>query len=115
VSITQETTGLTTLFLRGPVPLSFTLTIHNPSDVPVTLRRVELHSRGAGAYRLRGEAFGLDKTIPPGGTETLGLHAWARSSRGVLTETAPVNLVGTAVFDSPEGLEVRRFTAYLPQ
>ena len=111
----QQFTGAETLFLRGPVPLTFSLTITNPLDVPVTLRRVELRTQGDGAYTLRAEAPHLDKTIPAGAEETIQLHTWGRSAGGFISRSAPVSLIGTAVFDSPEGDLARVFTAYLPQ
>lgn len=115
VVLGQQFTGAETLFLRGPVPLTFSLTIRNPLDVPVTLRRVELRTQGQGGYTLRAEAPHLDKTIPAGGEETIQLHTWGRSSGGIVSRSSPVSLLGTAVFDSPRGDLARVFTAYLPQ
>ena len=115
VELAQAFTGTETLFMRGPVPLTFNLTIHNPLDVPVTLRRVELRTQGTGAYELRAEAPNLDRTIAPAATETIQLYTWGRTGGGIVSRSSPVSLVGTATFDSPEGSLVRVFTEYLPQ
>src|SRR5690606_25252837 len=77
IDIAQERSDV--LFLRGPIPLTFVLTVRNTLDVPVTLRRVELRTVGTGSYRLRTEAVNLDRTIAAGATETFGLHTWGRS------------------------------------
>jgi hypothetical protein len=95
------------------VPLQYVVHIKNPLSVPVTLKRLELRTQGSGAYRLRSEALGLNRTIPAGGETTFQVSTWGRSRGGFMSE--PVTLVGTAIFDSPDGPVARFFTEYLPQ
>jgi hypothetical protein len=115
IELLQGFTGAETLFFRGPVPLTYQLKIHNPLDVPVTLRRLELRTQGTGAYQLRAEAPNLGKTIPPGGDEVIELYTWGQSRGGFLSGGEPVTLIGTALFDTPNGAKSRIFTEYLPQ
>lgn len=93
--------------------LRYVVHITNPLSVPVTLKRMELRTQGTGAYRLNSEAFGLNRTIPPGGEATFRLSTWGRSRGGFMSE--PVTLVGTALFETPQGPVARFFTEYLPQ
>lgn len=113
VEIAQEVTGVETLAFRGPIPLSYVIHIKNPLSVPVTLKRLELRTQGSGAYRLNAEAFGLSRTIPAGGEETFRVSTWGRSRGGFISE--PVTIVGTAIFETPQGSVARFFTEYLPQ
>jgi hypothetical protein len=115
IKIAQVVSGADLLYFRGPVPLSYVLEIRNPLQVPVTLRRVTLRTQGRGAYTLNSEALGLKKTIPPGGSEAIQLSTWGRSRGGFLSQSEPVTLLGTAVFDTPDGPVARLFTEYLPQ
>lgn len=115
IELAQQLTGAETLIFAGPVPVNYVLTIRNPLDVPVTLRRLELRTQGPGAYQLHAEAPNLKKTIQPGGEEVIQLSTWGRSRGGFLTHTEPVTILGTAVFDTPKGTKARIFTEYLPQ
>lgn len=115
ISIAQAFSGHELLLFRGPVPLTYVVHIKNPLSVPVTLKRVELRTTGAGAYRLNAEAMALDKTIAAGGEETFELSTWGRSRGGFLSRTEPVTLVGTAIFQTPQGQVAKIFTEYLPQ
>jgi hypothetical protein len=103
------------LFFRGPVPLDFVLTVRNRSDVPVTLRRVELRTQGRGAYSLRAEAPNLRRTIAPGAEESIQLSTWGRSRGGFLSPNEPVTLLGIARFESPSGPFTRFVNTYVPQ
>jgi hypothetical protein len=115
IRIAQVVDGPDLLYFRGPVPLRYVLDIKNPLSEPVTLRRVTLRTQGRGAYSLNSEALGLKKTIPPGGSESIQLSTWGRSRGGFLSQSEPVTIVGTAVFDTPKGPLARFFTEYLPQ
>jgi hypothetical protein len=115
VSIAQAFSGNELLIFRGPVPLTYVVHIKNPLSVPVTLKRVELRTTGSGAYRVNAEAMALNKTIPAGGEETFELSTWGRSRGGFLSRSEPVTLVGTAIFDTPQGQVAKIFTEYLPQ
>ena len=115
IKIAQVADSPNTLYFRGPVPLSYVLEIHNPSSVPVTLRRVTLRTQGRGAYSLNSEALALKKTIAPGASEAIQLSTWGRSRGGFLSQSEPVRLLGTAVFDTPGGSVAKVFSEYLPQ
>ncbi len=80
IQLAQESTSFDTLAFCGPIPLNYVVHITNPLSVPVTLKRMELRTQGTGAYRLYSEAFGLNRTIPPGGEATFRLSTWGRSA-----------------------------------
>jgi hypothetical protein len=88
-------------YFRGPVNLQYQLAITNPSNEPVTLRRIDLSTLGPGAYSLRTGATPITRTIPPNGTVAINLSAWGRSSGGFLRSEEPVTIHGIAYFDSP--------------
>jgi len=88
-------------YFRGPVNLQYQLTITNPTNAPVTLRRIDLSTMGPGAYTLHTGATPITRVIPPNGTTTSTLSAWGRASGGYLRSEEPVTVRGVAYFDSP--------------
>jgi len=84
---------------RGPINLQYQLTISNPTNEPVTLRRIDLSSIGPGAYTLH-TGTPITRTIPAGGTTTIALSAWGRASGGYLRSEEPVTIRGVGYFDS---------------
>jgi hypothetical protein len=115
IHLRQQFTGPDTIFFRGPVPLEFILTVCNPLETPVTLRRIELQTRGRGAYALRTEAPFLNEEIAAGAEVTLRLWTWGRSRGGILSRSEPVTITGVAWFDSPGGSFTRIFMEYLAE
>ena len=97
-------------YFRGPVNIQYALTIANPTNQPVTLKRIELSSIGPGSYSLHTGSTPVSRTIPANGTTTLKLSAWGRSAGGFLRSEEPVTVRGVAYFDTPHGKPfVRQF------
>src|SRR5438132_647738 len=98
-------------YFRGPVNLQYQLAIANPSNEPVTLRRIDLSTIGPGAYSLRTGATPITRAIPPNGAVTINLSAWGHASGGFLRSEEPVTIHGIAYFDSPGHKSfIRQFT-----
>lgn len=115
VHLAQAGTPAETYYFRGPIPIEFQLTVTNPTNQPMTLRKLNLSTTGPGAYSLRTGDSTLNYTIPPNATTTIALSAWGRSAGGFLRGGEPVNIRGIAYFDSPSGGFARQFMEYLPQ
>jgi hypothetical protein len=88
-------------YFRGPVNIQYQLTVTNPTNEPVTLRRIDLSTIGPGAYSLHTGATPITRTIPPNSTATINLSAWGHASGGFIRSSEPVTLRGLAYFDSP--------------
>jgi hypothetical protein len=62
----------------GPMHMEFALHVANPTDRPLTIRRVDIASAGVGgAYRLRRETFNFKQVIEPGATATVVFKPYA--------------------------------------
>lgn len=113
--LVQLDTGVNTFAFRGPVNLQYQLTITNPLDESITLRRITLRTEGGGAYRLRVDDPAR-LVINPESTVTLNLSAWGIASGGFMRSEIPVDMVVQLWFDRPNGKGfVKQFVAYLPQ
>ncbi|HEV8658370.1 MAG TPA: hypothetical protein VGS96_07045 [Thermoanaerobaculia bacterium] len=115
IQLTQNAISPDTYYFRGPVAVQFGLQITNPTSDTLHLRRLNLSTTAPGAYSLRTGDSPMNYTIPPNGTVTVPLSAWAYSRGGFLSSTEPVNIVGRAWFDGPSGSFVKQFTQYIPQ
>ncbi len=102
-------------YFRGPINVQYELAINNPTNEPVTLRRLDLRSEGPGAYSIRTGAQPITVKVPPSGSTRVTLSAWASSRGGYLTADEPVTIRGIAYFDSPKGPFTRLFTETLTQ
>ena len=99
---------------RSGIPVTYRLEITNPFDYPVTLVSVEIESVGtSGAYALRRVRHAFSQVIPPRSKESLDFRAWVHrlqvDTRG--QSDSPVNLRGTARFESEAGVMRRNFVA----
>jgi len=104
-----------TFYFRGPVNVMYQLHITNPTASTYTLRRLDLRSEGPGAYSIRTGDAPIVQTIPPNGTTTVTLSAWANARGGRMTSTEPVTIRGIAHFDGPGGPFTKIFTETLSQ
>src|SRR5258706_10632678 len=84
IQLRQLSTPGDMFYFRGPINLQYQLTIANPTNEPVTLRRIDLSTIGPGAYSLHTGATPITRAIPPGGTTTIALSAWGHASGGYL-------------------------------
>lgn len=94
-------------YFPGPISLAYQVAIANPSDEPLTLRRLDIRSEGGGAYVLRTSSTPMSIKIAPKSAASFNIAAWGRSLGGYLRSTEPVTLATTAYFDSPNGPFVR--------
>lgn len=115
LQLQQTSTASDMYYFRGTIPVQYVLQITNPTNQAYTLRRINLQSTGPGAYSLRTGNSPITFTVPPNGTVSVPLTAWAYSRGGFLTSSEPVNIRGLAYFDGPGGTFLRQFTTYLPQ
>ncbi|HEY3054590.1 MAG TPA: hypothetical protein VGK31_01530 [Thermoanaerobaculia bacterium] len=115
IQLTQNEISPDMYYFRGPVALQFGLQVTNPTDQTLHLRRLNLSTTGPGAYSLRTGDSPMNYAIPPNGSVTIPLSAWAYSQGGFMRATEPVNILGRAWFEGPSGTFVKQFTQYIPQ
>jgi hypothetical protein len=90
-------------YFGGPVSVQYQLQIENPTDQRVTLRRIELGTESAGAYRLRTSATVVNLPIPPGARVTVPISAWAYARGGYLSAEEPVSVRTVGWYEGPSG------------
>ena len=103
------------LHFAGPINLQYDILVTNSSDQPLTLRRIELRTVGAGAYSLRNDSTPVNLAIPPGGTVSKMINAWGYARGGNLAAEEPVTLRAIAYFDGPTGSFVRMVSENITQ
>ena len=101
------------LYFAGPVNLQFEATLTNPTDMPVTLRRLDLRTLGGSSVSMRASGAPFHVEVKPHASTTVTMSAWANSRGGYLAADEPVQLQATAYFDSPKGPFVRLVNAIL--
>jgi hypothetical protein len=107
IAITQQGLSPDLYYFRGPVSLQYQLAISNPTNQPITLRRLDLQTEGQGAYSLRTSGpFNL--TIPANSTATQNVYAWGYARGGLLTQGEPVTMRISAMFADASGKGFQR-------
>ena len=101
------------LYFAGPVNLQFEVTLTNPTDQPVTLRRLDLRTVGGFSFVMRATGTPFHLQVKPHGSTSATMAAWGNSRGGMLAEDEPINLQGTAYFDGPKGSFVKIFNTVL--
>ena len=109
VDLALANTPANILYFAGPVNLQFAVTLTNPTDMPVTLRRLDLRTFGGGSFYLRAAGTPFHVEVKPHANTTVTMSAWGNSRGGMLAEDEPIQLQATAYFDSPKGAFVRLF------
>jgi hypothetical protein len=110
ISLQQLTSPGDMFYFRGPINIQYQLSVANPSNEAVTLKRLELSSLGPGSYSIHTGATPITRVIPPHGTTTVTLSAWGRAAGGYLRSEEPVTIRGVAYFADPSGHSfVRQF------
>ena len=107
------TTPSNVLYFPGPVNFQFVVTLTNPTDQPVTLRRLDLRTVGNYSVFLRAGGAPMHVEVKPHGTVTVPMAAWGASRGGMLAEDEPIQLQATAYFDGPKGAFVKLVTTVL--
>ncbi len=109
VDLALANTPANILYFAGPVNLQFAVTLTNPTDMPVTLRRLDLRTFGGGSFYMRAAGTPFHVEVKPHANTTVTMSAWGNSRGGMLAEDEPIQLQATAYFDSPKGAFVRLF------
>jgi len=89
--------------ISGNISLQYRVTIHNVSDTPLTLTRVDLNSIGAGAYTLNATSRSFNLPIAPGATQSVEFWTSGTVDPTILGADGPVTLRAVAGFDSAKG------------
>jgi hypothetical protein len=90
----------------GPIDVKYEIRITNASAVPITLKRINLHTVNppGGAYTLTQPLeHPFEIVIPPNGEKTVELNAHARSYGVSMRDREPVTVKGIAYYQTPEG------------
>ena len=95
------------LYIAGPVNLQFEVMLTNPTDQPVTLRRLDLRTPGISSLFLRATGTPFHVEVKPHGSASVTTSVWGNSRGGMLAQDEPIQLQATAYFDSPKGPFVR--------
>jgi hypothetical protein len=96
------------LRFAGPISTRFRVEVTNPTNEPVTLRKIEIHTAQAVTFSVR-MTTPFTRVIGGGQTVEVELNATGTSSGGKLADEEQVTLRGTAYFDSPHGAFVKMF------
>jgi hypothetical protein len=102
-------TNSSSFFFRGPIGLRYAVEVSNPADETVTLRRLDLHSAGGGAYSIRADSTPMNLKVAAKSNATFAINTWGRSRGGDFRADEPVVILGRAYFDSPKGPFVKVF------
>ena len=90
----------------APIDVKYDIRIRNNSAVPITLKRINLHTVNppGGAYTLTEPLqHPFSVTIPPNGEQTIQLWAHAQSYGVSMRDREPVTVKGVAYFDTAQG------------
>ena len=107
VDLALANTPANILYFAGPVNLQFAVTLTNPTDMPVTLRRLDLRTFGGGSFYMRATGTPFHVEVKPHANTTVTMSAWGNSRGGMIAEEEPIQLQATAYFDSPKGQFIR--------
>ena len=91
------------IHVGGAISLQYRVTVHNVSDTPLTLKRVDLNSLGAGAYTLGSTSRSFNLSIAPGATQAVQFWTSGTVDPTILGANGPVTLRGVLGFDSAKG------------
>jgi len=110
VALVNTSTNI--LYFAGPVSLQFQVTLTNPTDQTVTLRRLDLRTLGSSSLYLRTSGTPFHIEVKPHASTSTTTAVWGYSRGGMLAESEPISLQATAYFDSPSGPFVRMIVAH---
>ena len=90
----------------GPIDVRYAIRITNTAAVPITLKRINLHTVNppGGAYTLTQPlVHPFEVTIPPNGEKVVELNAHARSYGVSMRDREPVTVKGIAYYETAQG------------
>jgi len=95
--------GLAGSQVTGPLSVNLRLTVFNPSQEPITLKRVDFSTIGQGAYIVAGASRPFNALISP--DKTIEVDTWvpAESEGSIIGNNGPVTMRVTAFFGSDVG------------
>jgi hypothetical protein len=91
--------------VTGNISVQYRVDVENRARSPITLKRIDVVSIGAGAYNLRPTSVPFDEQLNPG--ETRSVQFWAPASIDdptILGANGPVTVRLTVYYDTPAGL-----------
>jgi len=95
----------------GPLTVEYQISVHNLSNEPITLTRVNLQSISpVTAYQLRGDSRPYDVTIAPESTAVVTYKALVSARGGLIGAQTPVDIKGVAYFSADVGGFAKAFT-----
>ena len=100
------------------IDVKYAIRIRNRSTIPMTLKRVNLHTvnPSGGAYTLTApHEHSFNVEIPPNGEKLVELWVHARSYGVSMRDREPVTVHGVAYFDTPAGVKNQIFNQELQQ
>ena len=90
--------------ITGPIQVQYRVDIGNRSKDPITIKRIDVVSIGAGAYNLRPTSVPFDARLNPG--ESQALQFWGSASIDdptIIGANGPVTLRVTVQYTTPAG------------
>jgi len=90
----------------APIDVKYQLRITNRASVPITLRRINLHTVNppGGAYTLSAPlVHPFNDTIQPSGEKDIVMWAHAQGYGVSMRDREPVTIKGVAYFETPNG------------
>ena len=103
VGLEQLNASSDIFYFPGPVNLQYQISVSNPTDQPITFRRLDLRTDGPGPYFLRTTGSTMNIKVAPKSTANFTVSAWGTARGGYIASSEPVTLNGTAYFDSASG------------
>lgn len=104
VQLVQIRSGWQEPLYYGPASVAYELTIFNPSDRTLYVRNVDLHSSGAGAYRVAAQTRRLNVAVPPHENVSARIRVSAWAVGGEASAYAPVTIHGVLHYGRGQSL-----------
>jgi hypothetical protein len=103
---------------EGPIDVKYMLHITNHSTIPMTLKRLNIHTvnPAGGAYTLNPPfEHSFNVVVPPGGEKDVELWAHATGYGVSMRDREPVTVKGIAYFETPQGYYIRNVNQEMQQ
>jgi hypothetical protein len=105
IQITQiSNIGEAARHMTGGLPVQYRVDVENRAKTPITIKRIDVVSIGAGAYNLRSTSAPFNERLNPG--ESRPVQFWAPATIDdptILGANGPVTIRLTLYYDTPAG------------
>jgi hypothetical protein len=105
IQITQlSNIGEAARHMTGAISVQYRVDVENRARTPITLKRIDIVSIGAGAYNLRATSVPFNQQLNPG--ESRPVQFWVPASIDdptILGANGPVTVRLTVYYDTPDG------------